>query len=44
VSVSVTAPSVPARTFEVSAVALDLDGTLLDTVHDLAVAVNALLA
>ncbi|MDQ6619594.1 MAG: phosphoglycolate phosphatase [Pseudomonadota bacterium] len=34
----------PDRWFEVSAAAIDLDGTLLDTVHDLAAAVNALLA
>lgn len=38
-----TVNAAPARVFEVSAVALDLDGTLLDTVHDLSVAVNALL-
>lgn len=37
------AVSAPTRIFEVSAVAIDLDGTLLDTVHDLAAAVNALL-
>lgn len=34
----------PARVFEIGAIALDLDGTLLDTVHDLAAAVNAVLA
>lgn len=32
------------RILEASAIALDLDGTLLDTIHDLAASVNALLA